>query len=124
MTNEQPMNLLLITCDQYRADALSCAGHPVLSTPNLDMLASQGVRFAQHYGQSAPCSPGRAALYTGLYTMNNRVIYQMYHCFVRRGFSVLRFNFRGVGRSQGVYDEGIGELSDAAAALDLSLIHI
>ena len=50
--------------------------------------------------------------------MNNRVIYQMYHCFVRRGFSVLRFNFRGVGRSQGVYDEGIGELSDAAAALD------
>jgi alpha/beta superfamily hydrolase len=34
--------------------------------------------------------------------MNNRVIYQMYHCFVRRGFSVLRFNFRGVGRSQGV----------------------
>ena len=74
MTNEQPMNLLLITCDQYRADALSCAGHPVLSTPNLDMLASQGVRFGQHYGQSAPCSPGHAALYTGLYTMNNRVI--------------------------------------------------
>ena len=34
-------------------------------------------------------------------SMNNRVIYQMYHCFVRRGFSVLRFNFRGVGRSQG-----------------------
>jgi len=74
MSDEQPMNLLLITCDQYRADALSCAGHPVLSTPNLDMLASEGVRFGQHYGQSAPCSPGRAALYTGLYTMNNRVI--------------------------------------------------
>ena len=51
-------------------------------------------------------------------SMNNRVIYQMYHSFVRRGFSVLRFNFRGVGRSQGGYDEGIGELSDAAAALD------
>lgn len=51
-------------------------------------------------------------------TMNNRVVYQMFHIFVRRGFSVLRFNFRGVGRSQGVYDEGIGELSDAAAALD------
>lgn len=51
-------------------------------------------------------------------SMNNNVIYQMYHCFVRRGFSVLRFNFRGVGRSQGVYDEGVGELSDAAAALD------
>jgi alpha/beta superfamily hydrolase len=34
------------------------------------------------------------------------------------GFTVLRFNFRGVGRSQGEYDQGIGELSDAAAALD------
>ena len=51
-------------------------------------------------------------------TMNNRVIYEVYHSFTRRGFSALRFNFRGVGRSQGVYDEGTGELSDAAAALD------
>jgi alpha/beta superfamily hydrolase len=34
------------------------------------------------------------------------------------GFNVLRFNFRGVGRSQGEYDQGIGELSDAASALD------
>ena len=51
-------------------------------------------------------------------TMNNRVIYQVYHSFTRRGFSTLRFNFRGVGRSQGKYDEGQGELSDAAAALD------
>lgn len=51
-------------------------------------------------------------------SMNNRVIYHNFHAFTQRGFSALRFNFRGVGRSQGVYDEGIGELSDAAAALD------
>ena len=38
--------------------------------------------------------------------------------FVIRGFAVLRFNFRGVGRSQGAFDHGSGELSDAAAALD------
>jgi alpha/beta superfamily hydrolase len=37
---------------------------------------------------------------------------------VRRGFSTLRFNFRGVGRSQGSFDRGEGELSDAASALD------
>ena len=66
------LNLLLITCDQWRGDALSCAGHPVLSTPNLDMLAREGTRFATHFGQSAPCSPGRASLYTGLYAMNHR----------------------------------------------------
>lgn len=50
--------------------------------------------------------------------MNNRIIYTMYNAFVDRGFSVLRFNFRGVGRSQGVFDGGIGELSDAAYAFD------
>lgn len=51
-------------------------------------------------------------------TMNNKIVYYLYHSFVRRGFAVLRFNFRGVGRSQGRFDNGIGELSDAAAALD------
>lgn len=51
-------------------------------------------------------------------TMNNRVVYEMYHAFLKRGFSCLRFNFRGVGRSQGVFSRGEGELSDAATALD------
>ena len=51
-------------------------------------------------------------------TMNNQVAYQMYYMFAERGFAVLRFNFRGVGRSQGAFDHGQGELSDAAAALD------
>jgi len=51
-------------------------------------------------------------------TMNNRVVYALYQCFVRAGFSALRFNFRGVGRSQGRFDNGQGELSDAASALD------
>ena len=51
-------------------------------------------------------------------TMNNRLVYSMYQAFVRRGFAALRFNFRGVGRSQAEFDNGQGELSDAAAALD------
>jgi alpha/beta superfamily hydrolase len=51
-------------------------------------------------------------------TMNNPVVYQLYYAFANRGFAALRFNFRGVGRSQGVFDHGQGELSDAAAALD------
>ena len=50
--------------------------------------------------------------------MNNRIVYIMYNAFVERGFSVLRFNFRGVGRSQGIFDNGVGELSDAAYAFD------
>ena len=51
-------------------------------------------------------------------TMNNKIVFSLYQTFVRRGFAVLRFNFRGVGRSQGTYDRGEGELSDAASALD------
>ncbi len=51
-------------------------------------------------------------------TMNNKVVFQIFQIFKARGFSVLRFNFRGVGRSQGEYDQGVGELSDAASALD------
>ena len=51
-------------------------------------------------------------------TMNNRVTYALYKHFQARGFAVLRFNFRGVRRSQGEYDNGEGELSDAATAMD------
>lgn len=51
--------------------------------------------------------------------MNNKITYYMFQTFAERGFSTLRFNFRGVGRSQGVHDRGEGELAaDAAAALD------
>tara|TARA_B100001964_G_C14206492_1_gene588411 strand:+ start:1193 stop:1843 length:651 start_codon:yes stop_codon:yes gene_type:complete len=56
-------------------------------------------------------------------TMNNKVTYALYQTFVKRGFSVLRFNFRGVGRSQGQFDSGIGEMSDAATALDWMQTH-
>ena len=55
--------------------------------------------------------------------MNNRVVRAMYRAFKNRGFSTLRFNFRGVGRSQGHYDNGQGELSDAASALDWLQLH-
>jgi len=51
-------------------------------------------------------------------TMNNKVVYNLHYAFYNLGFTVMRFNFRGVGRSQGEYDMGIGELSDAASALD------
>ncbi len=51
-------------------------------------------------------------------TMHNKVVYALYQSFVGRGYSTLRFNFRGVGRSQGTYARGEGELSDAASALD------
>jgi arylsulfatase A-like enzyme len=67
-------NILLITADQWRGDCLGTAGHPLLRTPAIDSLAAAGVCFLRHYAQAAPCSPGRASLYTGLYQMNHRVL--------------------------------------------------
>ena len=51
-------------------------------------------------------------------TMNNRIVYETYNSFYKNKFSVIRINFRGVEKSDGVFDNGQGELSDAAAALD------
>ena len=51
-------------------------------------------------------------------TMNNKVVYTLYRSFANFGFNTLRFNFRGAGQSEGAYDNGEGELNDAASALD------
>ena len=49
-------------------------------------------------------------------TMNNKVVVQTFHTFMENNFSVCRVNFRGVGKSDGDFDNGQGELADAAAA--------
>jgi len=51
-------------------------------------------------------------------TMNNKVVVDTFHTFMENEFSVCRVNFRGVGKSDGEFDNGQGELADAAAALD------
>ena len=52
-------NVLFIMCDQLRADYLSCAGHPHLTTPAIDSLAAKGVLFPRAYVQSGVCGPSR-----------------------------------------------------------------
>jgi alpha/beta superfamily hydrolase len=51
-------------------------------------------------------------------TMHNKVVYQAAKSLDSLGFAVLRFNFRGVGKSAGTHDQGEGELGDVRAALD------
>ena len=63
----QPRNILFIMFDQLRWDYLSCYGHPHLETPNLDRLASKGVRFDRAIIQSPLCGPSRMSTYTGRY---------------------------------------------------------
>ncbi|HJP33981.1 MAG TPA: arylsulfatase [Candidatus Latescibacteria bacterium] len=59
-------NILFICVDQWRADALSLAGHPVAETPHLDRLARDGINFTQAYASTPTCVPARATIFTGL----------------------------------------------------------
>ena len=67
-----PLNILFITADQWRGDCLSARGHPMVRTPHLDALAAEGVLFARHFANTAPCGPSRASLHTGMYLQNHR----------------------------------------------------
>ena len=51
-------------------------------------------------------------------TMNTKIVFHLYKIFIQKGFSTMRFNFRGIGKSEGSFDDGEGELSDAASILD------
>lgn len=68
-----PLNVLLITVDQWRGDCLGHLGHMV-ATPAIDQLAASGACFARHYSQAAPCGPARAGLYTGTYLLQHRSV--------------------------------------------------
>lgn len=74
MARDRIRNVLLIAADQWRGDALSVLGHPVVRTPNLDALAAEGVLFRNHYTQASPCGPARCSLLTGMYLQNHRSV--------------------------------------------------
>ena len=62
-----PPNVLLIMADNLGHGDLACYGCPDIKTPNIDRLASQGVRFTNYYSNGPECSPTRTALFTGRY---------------------------------------------------------
>ena len=64
---EKKMNVLFIITDQFRADHLGCYGNAIVKTPNLDKLASEGVRFTNAFCTNPMCMPNRSTILTGLY---------------------------------------------------------
>ena len=62
--NKRP-NLLFVLTDDQGAWAMRCAGNSDIHTPNLDRLASQGMRFDNFFCASPVCSPARASILTG-----------------------------------------------------------
>ncbi|HEX4129235.1 MAG TPA: sulfatase-like hydrolase/transferase [Pirellulales bacterium] len=76
----EPTNVVLIMTDNHGAWTLGCYGNPEVRTPNIDRLASEGLRFTRAFASNAVCSPTRATYLTGLLPSQHGV-----HCFLRAG---------------------------------------
>lgn len=66
-------NIVFLLADDLRWDALSCAGNPVLKTPNVDRLAAGGTRFTNAFLTTAICCVSRASVLTGQYARRHGV---------------------------------------------------
>lgn len=73
MSKTQP-NIVVIISEQHRGDSLSCEGHPVLLTPNMDKIAGQGVRFTKAYSTCPVCIPARRSFLTGQFPSTHGVV--------------------------------------------------
>lgn len=70
-------NILILHSDQFRFDAMSCAGNAFMRTPHLDALAAESARFSNAYTLWPLCTPSRAATWTGRYPHNNGITYNI-----------------------------------------------
>ncbi|MGE3245566.1 MAG: sulfatase-like hydrolase/transferase [Beijerinckiaceae bacterium] len=93
-------NILFIMSDEHQAQAMSCAGHPLVKTPNMDALAARGVRFTNAYTPSPICVPARASIATGLYAHQT-------------GYwdNALAYDGRVKGWGHALHGEGVGVVS-------------
>jgi len=68
------MNILYIDIDSLRPDHLGCYGYHRNTSPHIDAVAAEGVRFNHCYAPDAPCLPSRTAMTTGRFGMNTGVV--------------------------------------------------
>ncbi|MCL4231874.1 MAG: sulfatase-like hydrolase/transferase [Dehalococcoidia bacterium] len=102
---ESRPNVVLIMPDQHRGSILGCAGEPVISTPNLDRIAAEGIRFSRTSSQSPLCQPARASFLTGRYPHQHGCIIN------ERNFpSPEEPNFLHTLRAAGYHVAGVGKV--------------
>lgn len=65
-------NIIYFLSDDHRADFMGCAGHPIVKTPILDKLASEGTRFENSFVTTSICAASRASILTGLYERTHK----------------------------------------------------
>src|SRR5690242_11369737 len=68
------MRILLLDLDSLSPDHLSCYGYHRNTSPNIDRIAAEGVRFDNYYTSDAPCAPSRAALMSGRFGIHNGIV--------------------------------------------------
>ncbi len=73
LADESRPNFVFILTDDQRYDAMSCAGHPFLRTPNMDRIANEGARFTNAFVTISLCAPSRACFLTGRYAHNHGI---------------------------------------------------
>ena len=112
----KPSIVFLLTDDQ-RYDALSCAGNPIIRTPNMDWLAQNGIRFENAFVTTPICAASRASIFTGLYERKHGYTFTMppirrEYCNLSYPFLLRRAGYRtgfvgkfGVEVPDGVLDE-------------------
>ena len=68
------MRILYVDIDTLRPDHLGCYGYHRPTSPNIDAVAAQGVRFEKCYASDTPCLPSRAALFTGRFGTHTGIV--------------------------------------------------
>jgi arylsulfatase A-like enzyme len=105
-------NILLLYADDWRHDTLGCAGNPVVKTPHLDRLASEGVRFTHACVTTSICGVSRANLYTGQWMSRNGCV----------GFNMFKTpweqTYPGVLRASGYWVGHVGKWHNGSFPAD------
>ena len=74
MKEEDKMRVIMIDIDTLRADHMGCYGYSRNTTPVIDSIAREGVRFDDYYCPNAPCLPSRASMISGQYGIHNGIV--------------------------------------------------
>ena len=97
-------NILLLMCDQFRADCLGAAGNKAIRTPNFDRIAREGALFKHAYSSMPSCTPARATLLTGLGAWRHGML----------GYGAVAAEYPNemprMLRQAGYYTQGIGKM--------------
>nr|XP_033815391.1 arylsulfatase A isoform X1 [Geotrypetes seraphini]XP_033815392.1 arylsulfatase A isoform X1 [Geotrypetes seraphini]XP_033815393.1 arylsulfatase A isoform X1 [Geotrypetes seraphini]XP_033815394.1 arylsulfatase A isoform X1 [Geotrypetes seraphini]XP_033815395.1 arylsulfatase A isoform X1 [Geotrypetes seraphini] len=104
-----PPNIVLIFADDLGYGDPGCYGHPSSLTPNLDLLAAEGLRFTDFYSSSPVCSPSRAALLTGRYQTRSGIYPGVFYPGSRGGLPLSEITIAEMLKMQGYATAIVGK---------------